>query len=84
MNEQHLIELRDKAMYAASSSARTPASDIWRRQDIAAYIRAMRNAGAQYKPRLFHDMATIKHGFGVLKTSYRKLMNRAHPGGYWA
>lgn len=84
MNEQYLIELREKAMYAAVCSARTPASDIWRRKDIADYLRALRKAGKQYQARLFHDMATIKHGFGILKTPYRKLMNRAHPGGHWA
>jgi hypothetical protein len=80
MNENKLIELRDTAMAGAVSSApdKTKA-----KKAIAIYIRAMRNAGEKYKPRLFHDMATIKHGFGILKTPYRKLMNRAHPNGHW-
>jgi hypothetical protein len=81
MDENHLIHLRDEAMRAAVSSVNWLTD---RRKAVADYIRAMRKAGKQYGPRLFHDMATIKHGFGMLKTSYRKIMARAHPDNpYW-
>lgn len=79
-NESQLLELRDAAFYRAVSLPHYKES----RKIISDYLRALRNADEQYRPRLFHDMATIKHGFGILKTSYRKLMNRAHPGGHWS
>jgi hypothetical protein len=80
MNDKTLLELRNAAFYSAVSSVNYNSKN---RKAVADYIRAMRKAGKEYRPALFHDMATIKHGFGMLKTQYRKLMNRAHPGGYW-
>ena len=76
MEETKLIELRDKAMYAACSSAVANDAMKWRRKDIADYLRALRSSGEKYKFRLVSDMMTIKHGFGILKTPYQKLLAR--------
>ena len=76
MKETELIELRYKAMYAACSSAVANDAMKRRRKDISDYLRALRNSGEKYKFWLVYDMMTIKRGFGILKTPYRKLLAR--------
>jgi len=53
------------------------------RTTIAAYLKLLRKHRPETSGLLFHDMVTIRHQGRFLKTSYRKVMNRAYSGGHW-
>jgi hypothetical protein len=72
-----ILEARENAMIAMVSSAVDRREN---RKTIAKYLKILRKE--KEKELLFFDMATIRHQGGYLKTSYRKIMKRAHPNNW--